>query len=288
MNSIQNKRKLVILGSSGLLGSSIALVANQKNLNTLELSRATCRGLEAKLRRPEGLLSEISLGPSDLLINCVGKTKQKIDSDSDSSVNEAFWLNSRVPADLAMACKNLGANYLQIGTDCVFSGEKGSYIETDPHDATDVYGVTKSKGESAPFVNIIRTSFIGSATAESPGLWSWLESRPENATLNGYVDHYWNGVSTTALGDIVTASFLKNYEISGVQHLVPNDTVSKFQLLKMIARRTGRTDLKIEPFETLNPKNMTLSTTKPEVNSFLWSVAGFPEPPSVENLVFGS
>lgn len=36
---------------------------------------------------------------------------------------------------------------IQIATDCVYSGKKGDYLESDLHDPTDVYGKTKSLGE---------------------------------------------------------------------------------------------------------------------------------------------
>ena len=38
--------------------------------------------------------------------------------------------------------------YIQIGTDCVFSGEVGGYFEDSFQDAKDIYGKTKIGGEA--------------------------------------------------------------------------------------------------------------------------------------------
>jgi dTDP-4-dehydrorhamnose reductase len=63
---------------------------------------------------------------------------------------------------LAIFAEDSGAKVIQIATDCVFSGSNGSYLETDPHDATDVYGKTKSDGEiESSAVMQLRCSIIG-------------------------------------------------------------------------------------------------------------------------------
>lgn len=61
----------------------------------------------------------------------------------------------------------------QIATDCVFSGTKGNYTEDDFHNATDIYGKTKSLGEvkNNNFFNL-RTSIIGK---ELDGKFSLIE-----------------------------------------------------------------------------------------------------------------
>jgi hypothetical protein len=66
---------------------------------------------------------------------------------------------------------------------------------------------------------------------------------------------------------------------------VPADKVSKFELVKMIAEKTGRTDLTINPVETSNPVDRTLITNNPEMNSRLWSLAGYAQPPSIHEMI---
>ena len=61
---------------------------------------------------------------------------------------------------------------VQLSTDCVFSGEKGNYIETDIADAKDVYGKSKSMGEIIlDNVITIRKSTIGFELSEPHGLF---------------------------------------------------------------------------------------------------------------------
>ncbi len=42
----------------------------------------------------------------------------------------------------------------------------------------------------------------------------------------------------------------KNYLLAGTQHLVPDDWVSKYDLVKMIAKRLGRDDIEKEEYRT--------------------------------------
>ena len=71
---------------------------------------------------------------------------------------------------------------IQIGTDCVYSGKKGLYSETDKHDPLDVYGKSKSLGEVFDgSALIIRCSIIGPEFKKQKSfLFEWF--------LNQHVD----------------------------------------------------------------------------------------------------
>ncbi len=80
----------------------------------------------------------------DVVINCIGIIKQQpIAKDPIASIT----LNALFPHRLAHACQAVGARMIHISTDCVFSGSKGNYTETDIPDANDLYGRTKLLGE---------------------------------------------------------------------------------------------------------------------------------------------
>ena len=82
-------------------------------------------------------------------------------------------VNALLPHRLAELCLAAGARLVHMSTDCVFSGLKGHYVETDPSDAQDLYGRTKLLGEvNEPHCLTLRTSIIGIELARRASLMS--------------------------------------------------------------------------------------------------------------------
>ncbi len=81
----------------------------------------------------------------DVVINCVGVIKQ-LAASKDALTSIA--INSLFPHRLAQICAAVNARLIQISTDCVFSGDKGGYRESDVPDARDLYGRSKLLGEA--------------------------------------------------------------------------------------------------------------------------------------------
>lgn len=280
-----SSRRLVVLGQSGLLGQAVKRRAEFLGTRFIGVDRSSMLNLENLLTRPHDLFSELNLRPRDLVLNAIGKTKQLIDETDLASKESARWLNAELPALLSNACAEKGIGYLQIGTDCVFSGRRGSYSESDSHDARDFYGRTKSIGESGKNVVIIRTSFVGPAQVTNRGLWGWIYGLPRGSTIEGFEDHLWNGVTTEVIANIILAGFQEGYHFNGIQHLIPKDVVTKGQLVALIADRLSRRDLIVEPSITGNPKNMTLSTNDQIANLDLWRLAGFDGPLTIRRMI---
>lgn len=70
----------------------------------------------------------------------------------------------------------VGAKLIHVSTDCVFSGKKGNYNESDFRDADDIYGRSKALGEIINDKDLtIRTSIIGpELKLNGEGLFHWL------------------------------------------------------------------------------------------------------------------
>src|SRR6186997_1838522 len=100
-----------------------------------------------------------SKSASRTLINAVGIVKQK---EPSKNVVTALSVNSIFPQLLAEIGKRFGFRFIIVCTDCVFSGAKGHYCETDALDALDLYGQSKRWGEvEGDNCLTIRTSIIG-------------------------------------------------------------------------------------------------------------------------------
>lgn len=222
----------------------------------------------------------------DYVINAIGTIKQVIDEKDEDSVANAYKVNSNFPSFLDSYSKKTGAKVIQIGTDCVYSGDKGAYIESSPFDPTDVYGISKVKGEIAsPNTMVLRCSIVGRELNRSRSLLNWLLNQKYGATVNGYTDHYWNGVTTLDFSKVILGIIENKMFSKGVSHLVPSNTLNKHQLLLIIANAFGRNDLKIREFKTNNIVDRTLSTNNSSQNQKFWRLGGYEGIPTINEMV---
>jgi dTDP-4-dehydrorhamnose reductase len=257
---------ILILGASGMLGHKIA--EELADMVPVALTRADYEAFDS--------LESFGLTETDWVINCIGSIPQKND-DPETFIR----LNAVFPKFLA----ETKASVIQIATDCVFDGEKGSYTESDSKTAKDIYGLTKYLGEVSRdrFLNL-RASIIGPELTSKKSLFEWVRTQPEGASVYGFANHYWNGVTTEAFAKVVKGLIKTNIKLGGTFHLVPGDQVSKYQLVKMIAAVTGRTDLTIEP-KIVDPIDRTLETDFPNLNSMFWRVAGYESAPTIDQMI---
>lgn len=275
--------KVLVFGPTGMLGHEMVRVLKGEGLSVTTAGR-----LDSDIFFEVGAsdFSEPRLQGFDFIVNCIGLITHNIDEAEPSSVASARLLNTEFPIQLANFAEQTGAKLIQIATDCVFSGSRGGYVETDNHDATDVYGRTKSAGEvESPNAMHIRASIIGRELKGKKSLLEWVIGQADNASVPGFTDRLWNGVTTTAFAKVVAGVISGSAFKSGVWHLVPKDKVSKFELVSLIASALGRLDLQIAPTESGLAKDLTLATDHQGVNLGLWKAAGYQEVPAIKELI---
>ncbi len=161
--------KIVIFGSNGMLGSYLKRYLSA-TYEVLALTRADIDLSDTDEKALVSFLRE-RVFPGDILINAAGIIKQRGGND----VSEMIKLNSLFPHTLAKFRKEVACQVIHITTDCVFSGVRGGYIETDAHDCLDDYGKSKSLGENQSIMNI-RTSIIGEEKFNKKSLLEWVIS----------------------------------------------------------------------------------------------------------------
>ena len=281
-----------ILGSTGMLGYSVVqgfagfegtLIGSTKRVDANPFL-AQSFFLDATSRELPKSLHQ--LGPADYVINCIGVIKPYISEASAESRERALLINSVFPYALDALANDLGFKIIQIATDCVFSGTKGKYLESDSHDAIDTYGKTKSLGEvpSANMMNV-RVSIIGPEAGRSTSLFEWVRNQPESSEINGYSDHYWNGVTSKGFARICRGLIENDGFIAGTHHLLPSDSMTKFDLVTEIAKKIGRNDIKIMEGPSGQKVDRTLATSNESLNARLWANAGYQSIPSISELV---
>jgi dTDP-4-dehydrorhamnose reductase len=280
---------VLVLGTTGMLGSMVYDVLRKDrslrvNGTARDAKASSAASSVGRLDAESG--DAIDLYGVDWVVNCIGVIKPYIHDDNRDEVIRAIQVNALFPVRLAAAAERSGTRVIQIATDCVYSGRDGNYDERAAHDATDVYGKTKSMGEvHSPKVIHLRCSIIGPEVKGFVSLLAWFLKQDANATLNGYRNHRWNGVTTLHFAKICAGIIRGAPALAHVQHVIPSGDVTKAELLRSFAREYDRNSVTIKDVDAPTVIDRRLRTTNPELNASLWSAAGHSEPPTVEAMV---
>lgn len=249
--------KVTVLGASGMLGhkmfqrlrnvfpSTTAIMRRKKSsfpfchIDLLQGSDV-CDGVDCA---DTTLLHHTIAGMRpDFIVNCVGVIKQRPQA-SDAAA--CIAINAQLPHQLAYWAHAWGGRVIHFSTDCVFSGNRGSYAEEDASDAQDLYGRSKFLGEVVTENALtLRTSMIGREIAEHRSLLDWFLTQ-QGRSVRGYRRVIYSGVTTNHLADLVTTIIQDYPELSGLFQ-VASMPISKFDLLCLL-REAYSADIAIEP-----------------------------------------
>ena len=170
-----------------------------------------------------------------VVINAAGIVKQRPEAyDPVASIE----VNALFPHRLAVLCRARGVGLVQLGTDCVFSGEKGNYTESDRPDPIDLYDLTKLLGEvDGPGMLTLRTSMIGPELGRKTGLVEWFLAQ-KGKTIKGYRKAIFSGFTTAELARVIEMLLARYPDAHGIYH-VSSEPISKYDLLLLIKRKLG-------------------------------------------------
>jgi dTDP-4-dehydrorhamnose reductase len=240
--------KIIIFGANGMLGNAVFRLLSEDPAHEVV---GTARGVGALCRLGEGamgrLLTGVDIEKGDSLVrafatvhpqvvvNCIGLVKQLAEVVDPL---RAVPINTLLPHRLAMLCQATGARLVHISTDCVFSGSKGGYHETDFPDANDLYGRSKLLGEvDYPHAITLRTSIIGHELTSNHGLVGWFLS--QDGPVKGFRRAIFSGLPTVELARVIRDFVLPRTDLQGLYHVASNP-INKFELLQLIADVYGK------------------------------------------------
>lgn len=235
--------KVLVIGANGMIGNTVLRVlseqadwdvsgtvrsGNARQFFPPAIARKLTEGVEVE--SADVLLRLLESARPDVVVNCAGLTKHKPEAE-DPLV--AIPINTIMPHRLAALCSLIGTRLVHISTDCVFSGEKGHYSESDFADARDVYGKSKALGEVVyPHCVTVRTSTIGPELQTRHGLLAWFLAQGEHC--KGFTRAIFSGLPTVLLAQVLRDVVIPRTDLSGLYHLAATP-ISKYDLLKLIA-----------------------------------------------------
>ncbi len=231
------KKKILIFGISGMLGSILFTYLKKKNIYVFGVLRKNCfkkrqkNLIICKKLENETISRIVDKVKPDFVINCVGIINHKI----KNNLNEVFYINSILPHIIAQKCLEKKIKYLHISTDCVFDGKKGNYSEKNLPNALDNYGLSKKMGETnIPLTTVIRTSIIGHEIKSSFGLLEWFLSQKKSTVVKGFSKAFFSGLTTLELSKIIYNYFIKRkYKLKNIMH-IGGPKIDKYSLLRTI------------------------------------------------------
>ena len=163
---MQKKRKVLVTGALGQLGSEIRRLAdgNGNFLYTDYLGSGDILALD--ICDAEAVAACIAENNVGTIVNCAAYTNVEKAEDEPELCRRINCEGVAVLADAALRNK---ASLIQISTDFVFDGSKNiPYLETDTPSPLSVYGRTKAEAETAFIASGVKGVIIRTAWLYSP------------------------------------------------------------------------------------------------------------------------
>lgn len=241
--------RFFILGCNGMAGHLISLYLVEQGYTVFGFDRhqsALIPSIAGDARDTEGLRKILQKEPIDVIINCIGVLNQFAEADKALAV----FLNAYLPHFLANEAERGGMRVIHMSTDCVFSGKRGGYAETDLRDGETFYDRSKALGELEDDRNLtLRNSIVGpDINPKGIGLLNWFMQ--QSGPLKGYTKAMWTGQTTLQLAKTMEAAAKAG--ATGLINAVPDYSISKYDLLQLFNRNLRNETIDIAPVEGIN------------------------------------
>ncbi len=245
--------KLLITGSSGLLGLNLALEAMISHevvgVDKGRLKSPPFRTIQRDLLDDGAVDSVLDEARPDWLIHCAALADLEACEDNPELARR---LNADLPSALAKACRSRGIHMVQVSTDAVFDGTKsGVYTEEDDPLPVSIYARTKLDAEqfvleANPEAIVARVNFYGWSLGGRRSLAEFFfNNLTNNKSMSGYTDVIFCPMHAAHLSQTLLKMLAKG--LRGLYHAVGPQPMSKYQFGVEIARKFRMNESEISP-----------------------------------------
>lgn len=236
--------KFLVLGCNGMAGHMISLYLKERGHEVLGFAQTKSALVDSVSgdAMDAALVREVvGVNRFDSVINCVGLLNQF----AERRKADATYLNAYLPHYLAELTEGTNTQVIHMSTDCVFSGNRGQYTEGDFRDGATFYDRSKALGELEDNKNItLRTSIVGpDIKPNGIGLLNWFMQ--QKGEVMGYTHAIWTGQTTLQLAKTMEAA--ASDKAHGLFNIVPDESISKYDLLELFNQYLRKSKLTILP-----------------------------------------
>lgn len=262
--------KVLMLGSSGLLGSSLVPFLVSRGHEVKTHSRGSEAQYQADISDPKDAYELLEKTKPEVIVNLVGLT----DVDRcETQPNQAYLVNVRTVENIAKWIKQekTPCHLVHISTDQVYDGADLHTEETVT--LTNYYAFSKYAGELAAASvpsSILRVNFFGrSHCAKRVSLSDWIfRSLSNNHSIQVFDDVLFSPLAMSTLSEMIELIIQK--KPIGVFNLGSHDAMSKADFafafteeLDISTRTMSRTSTNQVTFlKTYRPKDMRMNSAK--------------------------
>ncbi len=229
--------KILLIGSTGLLGQALTNEALSRNIDLVGIAR---KGADvcADITDDKVLESVIVEHQPDIVINACAIVNHNL-CETDKGL--AYTVNARPSSLLSDLSKKMGFYYVYISTDGYYSGDLSKkHTETDDVLILNEYARTKYLGECFTLMNdramVVRTNIVGFRNnVEQPTFIEWAISAVKSQqTMRLFDDYYTSSISTRQFADVFFD--LLKLRPAGVFNLASSEVSSKERFIRQLAQ----------------------------------------------------
>lgn len=262
-----NKKRVLVLGASGLLGSELLSGAYFKDWSLLGQGRGADSEFRADLLNLVDVEEMLKKACPSAIINLVGLTNVDL---CEQEPNESYKVNVRTLQNVITCCQKLAhqPRLIHISTDQVYDGV-GPHKE-DAVTLTNYYAFSKYMAELVACsvgAMVLRTNFLGrSKTHKRKSLTDWLYDELSNErAIQVFDDVQFSPLSMKTLCQLI--EFFISSSTQGIFNLGTHGGMSKAdfafnfaELLHLPTSKMNRVSLEtIDFFKAYRPKDMRLN-----------------------------
>ena len=269
-----SKKKMLITGASGLLGSNLAYYFKYKYdiEGWYSSHKVVIDGI--KMRKVDIISGKaldkiIEEAAPDIIIHCASLTDVDF-CQSHRSLTKLVNIDGT--RRLTQAAKGLEVKLIYISTDSVYDGSKGNFNEEDPVNPCNYYGQSKYEGEEAVREKenslMLRTNIFGWNVQEKDSIAEWvLHQLIKHNAIKGFKDAHFSSIYTFEFARILEEAIKKG--LKGLYNCGSRTSLSKYEFACTLAERFKLDKSLVEPvniddfpFVAKRGKNLSLDSSK--------------------------
>jgi len=257
--------KILVLGCNGMVGHMMSVYFMEQGYEVEGFAKSKSgliKTIVGDARDTELLQQTIKNGNYRALINCIGVLNKFAETDQEAAV----YANAYLPHLLEKITCKIETQVIHISTDCVFSGYRGGYTENDFPDGELFYDRSKALGEIINTKDVtFRMSLIGpDINKDGIGLINWFMQ--QKTRVNGYKNAIWTGQTSLQLAKTIENAIIQR--VYGLYNMVPEESISKYDLLVLFNKFLRKNGIEIEPEENFKI-DKSLKRTNYELFSYI-------------------